>query len=355
MTPATSLDSRSNSIPTSTSQQPGSLQVDTQAAPLNFSNEYSMPMWNGFEGNLSSRNMFPELARPNMDDGPLYSSPDSCRSPCSDQSSLQPPYRRQTTSSVSSVPTPAMEQFPASYNVPLTSSPLAMATTTLPGWSNLEAGVSTPQIMPISLEGESILQPVGEPSLRATPLDRSGTNTLPEPSVPIPLSNLDGDEWFALRRELTSAPGVVSGDDGMEIMDTLKWQDCFECYWQHFHPIFPIVHRPSFFATKPSPLLAGAIVAIGSQYDSRPNAKEYSLALLEACLKLLSKVCRLLGLKILWDSYLLLACLEDTNHQSFQGYRYTSCISAGDSIQISVAKSGCSNISSLQEFIRQRM
>jgi hypothetical protein len=75
----------------------------------------------------------------------------------------------------------------------------------------------------------------------------------------------------------------------MEIVDTVKWQDCFECYWQHFHPLFPIVHRPTFFATKPSPLMAGAMVAIGSQYDTRPNAKEYSLALLEACLKLLSK------------------------------------------------------------------
>lgn len=36
--------------------------------------------------------------------------------------------------------------------------------------------------------------------------------------------------------------------------------------------------------------MAGAMVAIGSQYDTRPNAKEYSLALLEACQKLLSKV-----------------------------------------------------------------
>lgn len=75
----------------------------------------------------------------------------------------------------------------------------------------------------------------------------------------------------------------------MEIFDTVKWQDCFECYWQHFHPLFPIVHRPTFFATKPSPLMSGAMVAIGSQYDTRPNAKEYSLALLEACLKLLAK------------------------------------------------------------------
>lgn len=302
MTPATSLDSRASSIPASTSQQPGSLQVDTQTAPINYGNEFSMPVWSGFEGTFGARSIFPELARQNLEDGPLYSSPDSCRSPCSDESSLQIPHRRQTTSTVSSVPTPAMEHFPAScYNVPLTSSPLAMAPTTLPEWSNLEASAPTSQIMPISLEGESILQPVGEPSLRASK-DGSGTNTLPEPSVPIPLSNLDGDEWFALRRELTAAPGVVSGDDGMEIMDTLKWQDCFECYWQYFHPSFPIVHRPSFFETKPSPLLAGAIVAIGSQYDSRLNAKEYSLALLEACLKLLSKVWRLRWLKTSWNN-----------------------------------------------------
>lgn len=74
----------------------------------------------------------------------------------------------------------------------------------------------------------------------------------------------------------------------MEIVDIVKWQDCLECYWLHFHPFFPIVHRPT-FPTKPSPLMAGAMIAIGSQYDTRPNAKEYSLVLLEACLKLLPK------------------------------------------------------------------
>lgn len=76
----------------------------------------------------------------------------------------------------------------------------------------------------------------------------------------------------------------------MEIFSTMKWQDCLENYWKHFHPLFPIVHRPTFSTTKPSSLLAGAMVAIGSQYDTtRPDAKEYSLALLEACLKLLAK------------------------------------------------------------------
>ena len=35
--------------------------------------------------------------------------------------------------------------------------------------------------------------------------------------------------------------------------------------------------------------MASAMVAIGSQYDTREDAKEYSLALLEAATKLLSK------------------------------------------------------------------
>lgn len=112
---------------------------------------------------------------------------------------------------------------------------------------------------------------------------------MPQEPSPVQLSHVGRDEWYALRRELSSAPGVVSRTDSMEIMDTLKWQDCFEYYWQHFHPLFPIIHRPTFFATKPSPLMAGAMVAIGSQYDTRPNSKEYSLSLLEASLKLLAK------------------------------------------------------------------
>ena len=110
-----------------------------------------------------------------------------------------------------------------------------------------------------------------------------------EPSLPLPLSDLDGHEWLVIRRELSSGPGIIPGDDGHGIFDTVRWQDCLEYYWRHFHPLFPVVHRPTFFATKPSPLMASAMVAIGSQYDTRNDAKEYSLALLEAATKLLSK------------------------------------------------------------------
>ncbi|KAK2861218.1 hypothetical protein FQN49_004429 [Arthroderma sp. PD_2] len=100
---------------------------------------------------------------------------------------------------------------------------------------------------------------------------------------------LDGDEWLPLRRELTSSIGIVSANSGMGIIDPARWHDCLELYWRHFHPQFPIIHRPSFFTDRPNPLLVGTVVAIGSQYDTRSDSSIYSLVLLEACQTLLSK------------------------------------------------------------------
>lgn len=107
-------------------------------------------------------------------------------------------------------------------------------------------------------------------------------------SLPIPLSDLDGIEWTVIRRELSNASGILSGDASTGVSDTIRW-DCLDHYWQYFHPHFPIVHRPTFLPTKPSPLLASAMAAIGSQYDTRPDAKMYSLTLLEIATKLLRR------------------------------------------------------------------
>ena len=117
-----------------------------------------------------------------------------------------------------------------------------------------------------------------------TETDQSSTDS----SIPIPLTNLDGDEFDIIRRELSYAPGIVPASDGNGIPDAIRW-DCLEHYWQNFHPFFPIVHRPTFLPTKPSPLLASAMVAIGSQFDRRSDAKQYSLVLLEVATRLLRR------------------------------------------------------------------
>lgn len=115
-----------------------------------------------------------------------------------------------------------------------------------------------------------------------TEADQSGAGT----SILIPLTNLDGTEFEVIRRELSSAPGIIPVSHGGTVPDAIRW-DCLEHYWQNFHPFFPIIHRPTFLPTKPSPLLASAMVAIGSQFDHRSDAKRYSLVLLEVATKLL--------------------------------------------------------------------
>ncbi|EEA24018.1 C2H2 finger domain protein, putative [Talaromyces marneffei ATCC 18224] len=256
------IDVSSASYPTSQVSTPlsSASPVIGSAIHPDLAGDYSLP-WNGMEVPLQPRaTVFGSHIRDSPDDLPFYSSPDTCGSPASDAAGyVLPPHP-------SSAPTSVMDPFAYSD---MSASPLQLPASTRE-WDGLDITSSAPNMMPLALDGNQMIHPV-------------------EPSVPIPLSNLDGDEWYALRRELTSAPGVLSGDDGMEIIDTVKWQDCFGCYWQHFHPLFPIVHRPTFFTTKPSPLMSGAMVAIGSQFDTRPNAKEYSLALLEACIKLLAK------------------------------------------------------------------
>ena len=144
-----------------------------------------------------------------------------------------------------------------------------------------------PSILPSNMLDDGAYLPVCPPFHwigAYTEADQSPADS----SLPIPLSDLDGYEWSVIRRELSNASGLLPGDASTGISDTIRW-DCLDYYWQFFHPHFPIVHRPTFLPTKPSPLLASAMAAIGSQYDSRADAKTYSLTLLEIATKLLRR------------------------------------------------------------------
>jgi hypothetical protein len=55
-------------------------------------------------------------------------------------------------------------------------------------------------------------------------------------------------------------------------------------YWLYFHPLFPIVHRPTFDRTEDS-LLRIAMAAIGTQYHDSPEARMKGSELNEACRK----------------------------------------------------------------------
>lgn len=104
--------------------------------------------------------------------------------------------------------------------------------------------------------------------------------------VPQHLRELDGHEFATIQRELSLVPGLIFDANSPDLPRYIR-SDCLELYWKHFHPSFPIVYKPNFLTDKPPPLLLSAVLAIGSYYDSRPDAKLYSLALQEIATKLL--------------------------------------------------------------------
>lgn len=104
--------------------------------------------------------------------------------------------------------------------------------------------------------------------------------------MPQHLRELDGHEFATIQRELSMVPGLVFDSASPQLPRYIR-SDCLELYWKHFHPSFPIVYKPNFLANKPPPLLLSAVLAIGSYYDSRQDAKLYSLALQEIAVKLL--------------------------------------------------------------------
>lgn len=72
--------------------------------------------------------------------------------------------------------------------------------------------------------------------------------------------------------------------------DILLFEQYLDNYWRMFHPSFPVVHRPTFERVNESPMLRAAMIAIGAQYSTEPNAQQKSRTLHDRCLKLLDKV-----------------------------------------------------------------
>ncbi|KAK5081969.1 hypothetical protein LTR05_007111 [Lithohypha guttulata] len=104
--------------------------------------------------------------------------------------------------------------------------------------------------------------------------------------VPQHLRELDGHEFATIQRELSMVPGLIFDSPSPELPRYIRF-DCLELYWKYFHPSFPIVYKPNFVTNTPPPLLLSAVLATGSFYDSRPDARLYSLALQEIATKLL--------------------------------------------------------------------
>ena len=265
---------------------------------------------------------------PTSDDSPFYSS-DSCYSP-------NPEYSRTRITGQSYLPGHDRQHSPslASYMGPCYQQPL-YTTSTLPAWCETETSLPPQELHGTDHFEGSFLQPVGTPHLIHPPTEHA-THPFLGFSIPIPLSDLDGYEWSALRGLFPTRAGVKLDRHGMVDGDAGNLNDYLDSYWQHFHPLFPIVHRPTFLAGTPAPLLAAAMIAIGAQFSTRPHSKSYSTFMHEACMKLLSTV----GSPLSHGSQLVLTSLATgSNNKPFARFRSADNHSSGDLFKVSIAES----------------
>lgn len=190
-------------------------------------------------------------------------------------------YHRQSISSASSVAaldistmSPTMTSSMPGTWMPATAPPLVLPS------NSFEEGSTS--FMPVSLT----IPPFSHRPLSKTRAFTEADQSTAVNSVPQRLLELDGHEFAEIQRQLSLVPGLVFDSTQHGLSRYIRW-DCLNHYWKYFHPSFPIVHRPTFLPSEPPPLLLSATLAIGSFYDTRPDAKLYSLALQEIVTKLL--------------------------------------------------------------------
>ncbi|KAL8693585.1 MAG: hypothetical protein Q9218_001627 [Villophora microphyllina] len=108
-------------------------------------------------------------------------------------------------------------------------------------------------------------------------------------SQQLPFTNLASQQRQSIRNESASPVGLAMGPASHLRVHDPRTKHYLDCYWQHFHPLFPMVHIPTFMSALPDPLLAASMVVVGAQFSPRPDAKQYSATLYAACLRMMSE------------------------------------------------------------------
>ena len=110
-----------------------------------------------------------------------------------------------------------------------------------------------------------------------------------ESQFPVSFSPVDGVEWQSVRNEFTSA-AAVAVDQSHILSVNSKWGDYLDCYWRHFHPLFPILHYASTVSNPPPPALAVLMIIIGAQFSAFPASEHHSICMYDSYVKLFSTV-----------------------------------------------------------------
>lgn len=110
-----------------------------------------------------------------------------------------------------------------------------------------------------------------------------------ESQFPVSSTPVDGVEWQSVRNEFASA-ATVAVDQSHILSANSKWGDYLDCYWRHFHPLFPILHYTSTLTNPPPPALAVLMIIIGAQFSTLPASKNHSMGMYDSYVKLFSTV-----------------------------------------------------------------
>lgn len=86
------------------------------------------------------------------------------------------------------------------------------------------------------------------------------------------------------------SPHGSSGDFGVDQIDYTNDQRYLGTYWRWVHPLFPVVHRPSFILPNASPLLRAAMLALGAHALTDSADKRNARIIHERCVKVVKKV-----------------------------------------------------------------
>ena len=110
----------------------------------------------------------------------------------------------------------------------------------------------------------------------------------PGPAV---FSELDTFEEQTILKELASLTFLPREPDGRVYLASIQGP-YLDAYWHQFHPMFAVMHKPSFDTFNTSPLVKSIMIAIGAQYLEDEQSQTISRCLREICLKLLQRVSR---------------------------------------------------------------
>ncbi|MCJ1398742.1 hypothetical protein MMC11_001943 [Xylographa trunciseda] len=230
-------------------------------------------LWNQPYQMLAPRSYPPDLVfgLSVSDESPLYSS-DSSYSPNSEAAQIQvnsqpylPRYDKPMASS-------------GAYTTDYTTQ-MAAPITTIPThstWAGLEGNSTSGNGLGVGFEGH---YPTSVGISQSTCMTHEQqVDSLAESATPTALSFLERSRGNGLRTEPAFSAGMVASKNGLVTLDDGILSHYLDCYWKHFHPQFPIVHRPSPLITASRSVLNTLLLAIGAQFSSRPHAKSHSMS-----------------------------------------------------------------------------